>query len=118
MEKMRKIIKATCHCQEEERLFLAVVRQTRVREEFLMDPYYYADPMNKNVFGFCFQAEIKEFSQKYIWEILYCLNKVEESLSKPLPKDSSNLPEWYARFALTYIARKVVEFNESTRVEP
>lgn len=110
--KMKDVIEKTCYTKDEKRLFKQVMRQMSATwEEVWEHPMDYRDA-GAGVSGFIYYSETELFARMNIDAILNCLNQFEDELGKPLKKDSGNLLNWYAWFALEHIIDKVMQAKD------
>jgi len=111
--KMVTVIEEMCCTDAEKRLFRAVMRQLHSTWaevwEYPMD-YRTADT---GIGGFIYYSETHKFAKKNIEEITEVLADFEYDLGEPLKKDTSNMLNWYAWFALEWTIDKVIYYKDS-----
>ena len=112
MTTMKSVIKETCHTEEEERLFKAVVRQFGDWKQMFEYPMDYRDA-SAGVSGFIYYTDTEKFAKRNIEEIITVLAEFEEELGEPLKKDTDNILNWYAWFALEHIVDKIMGYKET-----
>lgn len=109
---MKKVINETCHTDHERSLFRAVIRQIGCWEEVWDCPENFRDASG-GITGFINCRDTHRFAKKTIESIVYCLNEFEAEIGEPLRKDSRDLLNWYAWFALEHIIDRIMMYKES-----